>query len=354
MAELRQGELGSRVIPAKDLGAADVEAWDALCSAMPRPGSPFLSPHYTLAVASVRPHVYVCVIERGGRPVSFLPFQFRTRLHRLLRSAERVGEEMTDYFGLVAQPELRIGERTLLRLSGLNVLGFSHMASEQLDYGLSGEEPETGYLMCLEGPEPYWELLRRTHKKFVANTERGQRQVERELGPVRFTAAESEWGAPLDNLLKHKTRQYAATGRSDLFSVGWKRRLVETLAACREETCAGMLSTLYAGDEWLASHFGMRCGGTLHYWFPVYNPDVSRFGPGRLLLKALIENCGETGITAIDPGAGEALYKRECSNTTRTYYKGVWQGAGLRPLLARAAESARWRMEKLAATRKEF
>ncbi|HEY7338272.1 MAG TPA: GNAT family N-acetyltransferase [Bryobacteraceae bacterium] len=343
------GELRGRTISATALSAAEIVAWDALCREVPQLSSPFLSPHYALAVAAVRPHVYVCVLTRAARPVGFLPFQFRTAVHRLLRSAERVGEEMTDYFGLIAQPGLKLDASWLLRLSGLQVLNFSHLDETQAEWGLSGEEPEAGYLMRLDEPEPYWQMLRRTHKEFVTNTERRARQVEKECGPLRFTADERNWREPLDNLLRYKARQYAATGRSDLFAVGWKRALVEKLAAMREETCAGMLSTLHAGETWLASHFGLRCGGVLHYWFPVYNPEFSRFGPGRLLIKALIDHSRQMNLRLIDHGGGEARYKQECSNSAHTYYRGVWQRAGVRSLLGRAAESARWRMERAAA-----
>jgi CelD/BcsL family acetyltransferase involved in cellulose biosynthesis len=45
--------------------------------------------------------------------VAFLPFQFRTRFHGWLRSAGMHGQEMTDYFGLIAQPGIGIDEKKL-------------------------------------------------------------------------------------------------------------------------------------------------------------------------------------------------------------------------------------------------
>src|SRR5215472_11879754 len=135
-------ELKSHVVPASALREPEIAAWDALCGSAPGLVSPFLSPHYALAVASVRPHVYVSVLTRGGQPVGFLPFQFRSGVHRFLRSAERVGEEMTDYFGLVAQPGLRLDDQFLLKLSMLQILNFSHLDETQTEYGLTGEKPE--------------------------------------------------------------------------------------------------------------------------------------------------------------------------------------------------------------------
>jgi CelD/BcsL family acetyltransferase involved in cellulose biosynthesis len=337
-----------RVIPASELSAKEIEVWDGLCRKNAALRSPFLTPHYIRALAAVAPHVFVCVLMRAGELVGFLPFQFRTRFHRFLRTAGMPGQEMTDYFGLIAEPGLTIDEQCLLKLAKLHILTFSHLDETQLAYGLAGKSPEQGYLMRLDLEGSYWQMLRRTHKEFALNTERRQRQAERELGPLRFTAMASQWRAELANLLTYKERQYRETGKGNPFAVTWKRQLLEKLAASREPTCTGMLSTLYAGDTWLASHFGLRGGGILHYWFPVYNPELSRYGPGRLLLKALIDNARETNLTLIDHGAGEARYKTECSNGSHRYYRGAWRAAGLGAWLGRAAESARWRMEKLA------
>jgi CelD/BcsL family acetyltransferase involved in cellulose biosynthesis len=201
-----------------------------------------------------------------------------------------------------------------MKLAGLHVLTFSHLNETQLEYGLSGEAPETAYLMHLDHEESNWQALRRKRKKFARHTEQGERQASRDLGPLQFTPMESNWRPGLENLVKYKERQYRETGRSSVFAVAWKRQLLDKLAACREPACTGMLSTLYAGNTWLASHFGLRGGGILHYWFPVYNPEFSRFGPGQLLLKALIDNSREMKLALIDHGAGEAHYKMECSN----------------------------------------
>src|ERR1035437_7984993 len=108
--------LTASVVSPFALTAAEVAFWERLCATVDSLNSPFLSHHFTRAVAEVRPDVYICVIRRKGEPVGFLPFQFRTRLHKLLRVAEPVGECMTGYFGLVAAPGLCLDPQLLLRL----------------------------------------------------------------------------------------------------------------------------------------------------------------------------------------------------------------------------------------------
>ncbi len=201
----------------------------------------------------------------------------------MLGAAERVGEEMTDSFGLIAEPDLRVGVPTLLRLTGLWHLNFTHLAESQGSLGLKGENPQTGFLINFESGRSHWEELRITNRKYVNETERKERQIQATHGPLRFCWSEEDWEQPLRILIERKSQQYIKTGKDDWLAVRWKQKLLEVLAASKEETCQGVMSTLHAGDTWVASHFGLRCCGVLHYWFPVYNPEMSSFGPGHLL-----------------------------------------------------------------------
>jgi len=336
-----------RVAPLSELSRQDIDAWDDLCLNHVDLESPFLSPHYALTVAACRDGVRVCVLENAERRRGYLPFQYRTRRHAALGAAERVGGEMTDYFGLVAPPEWTITSTTLLQLARLRYLSFTHLDESQLRYGLNGEQPEPGHQMQIENSTEYWEDVRRRHKNYVKNTERARRQIEAQFGPLRFTAVEAEWETELRQLLAYKSRQYRQTGGTDMFATPWKRMLLERLVALRHKSCTGVLSTLYAGDTWIASHFGIRSERVLHYWFPVYNPSVSRFSPGHLLIKCLLDVSGELGIRLIDYGGGTAFYKSECCNRTHTFYRGVWSLGGVRSTISRIADAVRWRTERL-------
>lgn len=338
----------SRVVPAAELTSEELERWEELCREQPHLRSPFYSPHYTQAVASVRPHVLVCVLRGAGGAAGFFPFQFRSTAHRLLGAAERVGEEMTDFCGLIAEPGLRLDPRQLLRQAGLNYYYFTHLHENQLVYGLEGEKPVLGLSIRFDlGEKGYWDYLSSADRKLTADTDRLERQAERDLGPLRFCLAEREWKAPLDHLLREKGKQYIRTGRKDVFAVAWRRRLVEALAESSAEGCTGVLSTLYAGETWLASHFGIRRGELLHYWFPVYNIDVKRYAPGRLLLKKLIREGPGAGILELDQGAGESFAKRKMSHGENGYqvYRGAWYRPGGRSALYRGLQSLQWRWE---------
>jgi len=344
-------DLTSRVVSPRDLTPDELSTWDDLCTSQSRYQSPFFSPHFARALASVREGVSVCVMRREGRPVGFLPFQYATRWHRLLGSAEPIGEPMNDYFGLIAEESMRTSVQQILQLTGLSHLGFTHLEEEQLSMGLEAERPEAGLRIQLPGLEStHWEQLRRSDKKLVEDTERRQRKLEAKYGPLsfRFSAADSE---TLGLLIEMKRRQYQSTNVDDVFKQEWRRRLLQVLAETKHATCTGVLSVLYAGETWVASHFGLRSASTLHYWFPVYNPALREFAPGRVLLKHVCNAGPGEGIRCIDRGAGDTQAKREIANERHFFYRGAWFRPGSRSTIVRAMSSVQWRLDGIAAAK---
>jgi CelD/BcsL family acetyltransferase involved in cellulose biosynthesis len=126
-----------------------------------------------------------------------------------------------------------------------------------------------------------------------------------------------------------------------------KRKFLEALAAVDDPDCRPTLSTLHAGEEWIGSHFGLMYGETLHYWFPVYNPQMRNFGPGRLLIKAIIDTAEENGVKRIDRGAGDSQAKLDFATSRHEFLRGIWSRPGLASLAYRAGLSAQWRLKAL-------
>jgi CelD/BcsL family acetyltransferase involved in cellulose biosynthesis len=94
-------------------------------------------------------------------------------------------------------------------------------------------------------------------------------------------------------------------------------------------------------------HFGLRSRQTLHYWFPVYNPALNAYAPGRLLLHAIIHHAADAGITVIDRGVGESAAKRDFASMPRRYFSGAWHRPGPGGWSLRLWQSAQWRMKSL-------
>lgn len=337
-----------RVCHPQDLKPAEVSAWESLCLEHASLRFAFLSPHYARAVGAVRNDARVLVLSEAGSPVAFFPFQFASKSAQLLAFAEPIGGDMTDYVGLIAAPGFRIEPLELLRHAGLQGFSFTHLDETQAAYGLAGDEEESGLRIELEaGFEPYWQALREENKSFVQKTERRERHAVRDHGELRLAVDPENRTALLDDLIARKRAQYAATGAKDALAPEWKRGLLKQLLATSEKTCAGELTVLHAGESWVATHFGLRCGERLNYWFPVYERSLNKLSPGRLLLKATMERAHELELGMIDRGAGDSQAKRDFANASHLFSSGSWQRSSLRSTTFRAVRSLRWRWEGL-------
>ena len=155
--------------------------------------------------------------------------------------------------------------------------------------------------------------------------------------------------AELDTLIAQKRRQFSRTGVVDGLAAPWKQQLLHRLLKLSLPQCRGVLASLYAGDTWLASHFGLAGLDMLQYWFPVYNDEAAKYAPGRLLAKWLIDRAPEFKVTTIDRGAGDTPAKRNFANFSHVFRRGTWFRDDVRSLLPRAVYSISWRLAKQSA-----
>ena len=94
----------------------------------------------------------------------------------------------------------------------------------------------------------------------------------------------------------------------------------ETLSAI--EAIRRSLSLLYAGDELVAGHFGLRDHGVVPTWFPAYAPSMGRYSPGLLLHLAMARAAADDGVDLIDMGRGAKTYKDELKSGDTTVAEG--------------------------------
>lgn len=347
MSNLQSHAMASRIVDADSLSDEDVLAWRSLADVVAPSGNAFLSPTFTKAAAVAYGRVKVCFIEDGAGVAAVLPYQSPSAFAAALGAAVRVGEEMNDLFGLIARPTFHCTPEKLLALAHLNHIYFTHLDASQNRHGLTGERPSGGLRILLpKGGAAYLDELRRSDPKFVRDTERRIRKAAQEVGPIRFRMAEADAAEWLPRVLAEKRAQYVRTKNVDWLAAPGRRRLLEILAQSMEPDCRPMVSTLTFGDTWAAIHFGLRSYKTLHYWFPVYNPALATYAPGRLLLHHVISNAQDAGLEVIDRGGGESQAKRDFPSERRSYYSGVWYRPGVRSLIYRACQSAAWRLSR--------
>lgn len=342
-------ELTSQLTRPSALRPEDIAKWRAFLQASPSLAAPFLSYEYVAAAERCFPDVRVVRLVENGEAVGFFAFEYASTLHRLAGIGQRVSGDFADYFGLVAAQGMTVSADALLHAARLKVLYFTNLEEAQTSFGLHGEQPEVGVRIEFpHGGEAFWADRRMLDKKFVEDTKRRERKLIEAHGPLRFVFRHENCGEELQKLIDAKRHQYARTGVADPLASSAKRRFLAALAAGDGADCRATLSTLHAGGKWVGSHFGLMYGSTLHYWFPVYNPQMRNFGPGRLLIKAIIDAAAQNGVTAIDRGAGNASAKLDFATSRHAFLRGIWARPGLTSLAYRAGMSARWRLRAAA------
>jgi CelD/BcsL family acetyltransferase involved in cellulose biosynthesis len=337
--------LNARVLKPEALSAGEVALWDNLCEGVPQFHSAFYTHSFALAASKAGYRVRVAILEDLNGIVGFFPFQFRHRLAESLGLAERVGEEMSDYFGMVTKPTVRVTPGQLLAACRLNCCYFTHLDEWQTRMGLTGERPEPSPRIELpENIEEYWKEIKRRDKKFIADTNRCNKKLERDYGKVRFDFQSVDRIAEFYLLINLKRNQYIATINKDLLSIRNREHLLRNLLHVNSNGCKGVMSVLRAGTEVAALHFGLQCHDVLHYWFPVYNPALKAYAPGRLLLSRLLEVSHEQGIRIIDLGAGDSEAKRKLANSKLTVCRGMWSRNSTTRFVGRTLTFFQWRL----------
>jgi CelD/BcsL family acetyltransferase involved in cellulose biosynthesis len=289
------------ILPARDLPDSLAELWSRWQMADPALASPYFHPAFTQAVAGVRDDVWIAVLDDGA---AFFPFQ-----RGAFRIGVPVGGLISDYHGIIARPGFTYDPLELVQRCGLRAWDFDHLPVAQASFARWHVRQVASPMLDLAAGAPVGSAHMRDQAR------RKRRKLERELGTLEFAMHSSD-GTTLAQLMTWKSAQYRRTGVPDLFVQPWAVEVLKRIHATQEGTdFCGVLSTLHAGGRLVAAHFGMRSRGVLHYWFPVYDAELSGYSPGFLLLADVIAAAPAHGITQIDFGKGDQRFKQQIANT---------------------------------------
>ena len=299
------------VIPGRQLTPEHVQAWSALQATVPALSSPFLCPEFTVAVAAVRDDVRVGILEQGGRMVGFFPHQRRRWF-----VGEPVGGWLNDLQGVIAQPDAEWDAGALIRGCGLLEWRYGRLLASQEPFApFHLRRHASAFIDVSRGYDAYLAEKRQSGVDLenVQQLARKTRNVEREIGPLRFESHSSDISV-LAALMRWKSERYAPHGYRDAFAVSWARRLLERVHATQTLHFGGILSVLYAGDEVAAAHMGLRSESLWHFWFPAYNPRFARYSPGLMLLLRMAQHASAAGLQGIELGGGAYAFKQTLAN----------------------------------------
>ena len=327
------------VLPANELDATLIARWKHIQTHDDTLRSPYYSPGFTQLVAASGQNVQVAVIESAGLIEGFFPFQ-KLSYGRLVP----VGNGLNDYHGMIASPGLAVDAATLMKACKGHYFGFNHLPLTQTVFAPFVRMHSVSPVLELAGGwDAYVQRLcavQNTRSPGILSTVKSSfKRIERDIGPVRFEMHESS-PQVLAQLMRLKSEQRARTVglKDDPFALPWVQHMMRQGLELQDINFRAEMCAMYAGDKLVSIHYGIRSDQTLHWWFPVFDPEYSYYQPGLILLKKAAETGDQQGLTLIDLGRGDAHYKMRF----KTAQIALGEGAVSRPaLLAKANMGAK-------------
>lgn len=295
--------------------------WDALadeCGA-----SPFARPGWFRAwwIAFGNDTPYVAVNTRDGETVAVLPL---LRGRKALRSATN---DHSPRFGLLARDDAAAHDLASWVFE-------QRPRSVTLEY-VDLDEPGSARLRATAASCGY-RVLERTYERspylsidgsweeYEANLSgRVRRDLDRrlrrlqELGPVRLDVSDGSSGRAelLAEGFRLEPSGWKAERGTAVASREDTRRFYENLAEWAADQGWLRLSFLRVGEKGVAFQYGFEASGTYYFLKGGYDPEYSRFAPGKLLLRALLQRAFTTGSRRFDFLGADDPFKLEWSQT---------------------------------------
>jgi CelD/BcsL family acetyltransferase involved in cellulose biosynthesis len=320
----------SRMVRFDQLSTRELDAWHLLRAANPMLDSPYFHPGFAAAVHASGRDVSVAVGEdRTGAVAALLP------CHVFDSTIRPAGWPGADFQAPILAPGTAFPPLGLLTGSARS-FAFDHLVDVCPDFEpwVESRRPSP-FLDVTGGLDGYLGRASRSGKDNMGQARRRAAKAEREHGDLRFVMDSAD-PALLDEVIRLKRDQYAATGADDYFAEPDRVALMKGLLRTRDSAFGGLLSTLHVGPQLLAAHFGLRAGPVLHWWFPVYDPAFARLSPGWILLRELVQAAPGLGITRIDLGRGDDEYKRRAKTGETQVAQGLVTRSSIRLALHRA------------------
>jgi len=304
------------IAPPCALTTADLDAWRALQDATPAFGSPLLGPDFAQAVGAVREDARVAIWRTADQtPKAFFAYHCRPQ-----GFARPIGAPFCDYHAVISGADISLDSNALLSAAKLKAFRLSGLVDP---FGVFKGETlnrEAAYRIVLDANpqsdagQAHLDGLKASSANRFKNFRRYSKRLEQAFGPVRLVAQDLD-AAAFERLLDWKRLQLARTGLHDFLRPAWvgalMRRLFQTSSVDpADRRFGGLMISLYAGDQHVAGHFGVRLGGWYHPWIGATAPNLESYGAGFVHQWKAVEAMGSLGLHTYDLGAGSDHWKR--------------------------------------------
>ncbi|MGY6662436.1 MAG: GNAT family N-acetyltransferase [Glycocaulis sp.] len=322
--------LRCETIKADALSRQDRQAWARMAQATGL-ASPLLHPEFAEAVATTRNDVEIALFRDANGLAAVFAYHRRPG-----GFARPIGSAFSDIHAILRRADVCARDEDLLALAGLSRARFAALFTPD-------KPPAAG----LEPVGPSRAAVKRTtsqalvaelqaeHPKRYKDFRRRLRKLEAEHGKISLEVSTDP--ATLDELIGWKRLQYRQTGRHDVLAPRWTAKMMHTLFAKHGGAVTGRLYTLRAGERLIAAEYGPEGHGTFHPWLAAYDPEMSAYSPGHLLVFLLLSRMEEFGLTRYEMGTGHEDYKKYFTNHRSELFSGVARAPHLEERLREAA-----------------
>jgi CelD/BcsL family acetyltransferase involved in cellulose biosynthesis len=346
-------ELFMKIIRKKfdQLNEKEIKAWQNFTTYDSSCSSPFYQYDFARLLSETNLYVAVIIGYQDDDVKFLVPFQFASGLNRLIGVAQQLGGHLSDYSGVISQHGF--DKTIIVEQCLIDYMLFDHAPNSSITRQLVKELQfqEESSQVLIKGPlEEYLAQIKIKNSNFSREIAETEQQLVEKYGAIHFIF-HNEYEMHLELFFKYHKKHCDELNVRDPLANENDKKLIRKLHQLQGNRLKPVLSTLYAGDTWLATHLGIEANGVIHYWFHIENKAIAHYIPAKHLLLKVIKAAFEKKLHCIDLGFGHADINKQFGNNRMNFfcnhqvplYKGVIVGSSLKGKISRVVQSLKWR-----------
>jgi len=265
---------------------------------------------------------------------------------------EFVGKERGDYLGVILAKEL--SDSAAQQVTQMILDAAADACPRFRRFHLQKVRADSGLLRYLEGASgvhcirtehivaPSMDMERSSEALKKKSLVRHERKLQRmgNLTSETYTR-EADIAPRLETFFEQHIRRWENTPFPSLFLSQPNKEFYRALVKRLDETGMLRFTTLMLDQQLIASHFGFCRAGVFTWYKPTFEPQMSKYSPGEVLIKQLIERARDEGCNEFDFTLGNEAFKQRFATENRDVFELTVYRSRLRAAIAQAYHEGR-------------
>ncbi len=321
------------------LTETEVITWRKLTSRNTPYSSPFYQYDFTLLVSRCDLIVDVVLGYHNNKIVFILPVQYKNRFNSLIGFSEKIAAHLADYSGAIVD----ITQNFNITKLPLQYTILDHVPESSIkpfsDQVSSYQELSSQIIL-----ETTWQKMgKKIGNKFLDEINTSQSNLEKEFGLIEFKL-QNENIENLEHLLFSINKECSVQKVISPFKDKWTVLLLRQLFFADKGDVTPIMSTLNAGNRWIASMFGIEANGVIHYWFYNNDPNADIYTPLNILIYQVMKASVNNNFTCIDLGFGQKEFKEKLCSQFISLYKMEFVNNSINAKTIKLINSLLWKL----------